>query len=116
MRSFWIRISKAHKEATESLEKQMREQMRIQKDLISEAQLEFMTLNNKFEAELEEQEKRHEEELSLARVEEKGRTKEEKEEAKRLKHEKQDQTKRLVGQLKTLTQGYPNESLATVIN
>merc|ERR1719421_1289418 len=83
------RISKAHKEATESLEKQMREQMRIQKDLISEAQLEFMTLNNKFESELEEQEKQHEEELSLVRVEEKGRKeKEANAEALRLKQEK----------------------------
>jgi predicted membrane chloride channel (bestrophin family) len=111
------RISKAHVAATESLEKQMREQMRIQKDLISEAQLEFMTLNNKFEAELEEQEKRHEEELSLVRVEEKGRKeKEAKAEALRLKQEKQEHTKRLVGQLKQLTQGYPNESLSNVIS
>jgi len=112
------RTAKAHKDATESLEKRMREEMRIQKDLISEAQLEFMTLNNKFEASLEEQEKRHEEELSLARVEERGqKEKEAKQEAQRAKkQERQDQTKRLVGQLKQLTQGYPNESLATVIS
>jgi predicted membrane chloride channel (bestrophin family) len=112
------RTAKAHKDATESLEKRMREEMRIQKDLISKAQLEFMALNNKFEAELEGQEKRHEEELSLARVEERGqKEKEAKAEAQRLKkQEKQDHTKRLVGQLKQLTQGYPNESLATVIS
>jgi predicted membrane chloride channel (bestrophin family) len=111
------RISKAHVEATENLEKSMREQMRIQKDAIAEAQLEFMALNNKFEAELEEQEKRHGEELELVRVEEKGRQEREaKDEATRAKQEKADRTKKLVGQLQQLSQGYANESLSNVIH
>merc|ERR1712182_153515 len=111
------RISQAHVEATENLEKSMREQMRIQKDAIAEAQLEFMALNNKFEAELEEQEKRHGEELELVRVVEKGRQEREaKDEATRVKQEKADRTKKLVGQLQQLSQGYANESLSNVIH